>query len=129
MKILFIKTLITIVACFLYLFSYSQATFQETIGAGGIDKFNTIISSGNGGFVVAGESCNYIQGKGNAVVAKLNQSGQIVWAKTYGSLADRENLNDIIITSDSSYVSVGERYLSNPKGRGEVGILLKTDTM
>lgn len=106
-----------------------QTTFQITIGAGGIDKTNSIIATVDNGFILAGESCNIVGGQGNALIVKLNQSGQIAWVKTFGSVADKESLNDLKPTTDNGYIAVGERYLSNSPGRGEVGILLKTNAL
>ena len=106
-----------------------QTTFQITVGGGGIDKTNTIISTPDKGFILAGETSNSVGGKGNTFIVKLDQSGKLVWVKAYGTLDDKESLNDIKLTTDNNLVSVGERYLSAPKGRGEVGILLKTDAL
>jgi hypothetical protein len=114
-------------AGFCYLSVQAQTTFQATVGALGIDKTNAIIPTPDKGFILAGETCNDVGGKGNAFVVKLDQNGKIVWANAYGSLQDKESLNDIKITPDNGLVSVGERYLSNPVGRGELGVLLKTD--
>lgn len=115
------------VVCFDYLSIQGQTTFQTTIGGGGIDKTNTIIATADNGFILAGESCNNVGGNGNAIIVKLNQSGQIGWVHTYGNAADKESLNDLKPTSDNGYIAVGERYLSTIQGRGEVGILLKTN--
>ncbi len=114
-------------ACFLHLAIQAQTTFQTTVGAGGIDKTNAIIPTADKGFILAGETCNEVGGKGNAFVVKLDQSGKVDWVKGYGTLNDKESLNDIKATPDNGLVSVGERYLSNPVGRGELGILVKTD--
>lgn len=113
--------------CYCFFLGQSPAQFQNTTGAGGIDKANSIISTGDKGLLICGESCNTVQGKSNAFILKLNSSGQAEWIKAYGSLQDKESLNDIKPTTDNGLIAVGERYLSNPKGRGEVGVLLKTD--
>jgi hypothetical protein len=129
MKTFFTTTFLLVLVFFFYQTSIGQATFQETLGAPGIDKFNTIISTANEELIIAGESSNHVQGKGNAVIAKLNKTGQLAWVKTFGSLSDKENINDIKATYDNCYVAVGERYLSKPQGKGEVGILVKIDTL
>lgn len=121
-----ITTLLVAGACCQFAL-HAQNNYQSTIGAAGIDKTNAIIPTADKGFILAGETCNEVGGKGNAFVLKLDQSGKIVWAKGYGSLPDKESLNDVKVTPDSGLVSVGERYLSNPAGRGELGVLLKTD--
>lgn len=121
------KTLVSAPLFFYSFTSLCQTTFNTTVGGGGIDKTNTIISTPDKGFILAGETCNSVGGKGNTFLVKLNQSGQVVWVKAYGTLDDRESLNDIKFTRDNSLISVGERYLATSNGRGEVGVLLKTD--
>lgn len=113
------------VALFLCIFTAkSQQTFQYTIGAGGIDKGNAVIVTSGQEFVLCGESCNTVGGKGNAFITKLHPSGQTDWAKTYGNSVDKESLNDIKPVSTGGFIAVGERY---PEGKGEAGVLLKTD--
>ena len=121
------STTLFFMACFCHFSMQAQNNYQSTLGGSGIDRTNAIIPTADKGFILAGETCNDFGGKGNAFVVKLDQDAKIIWAKGYGSLLDKESLNDIKITPDSGLVSVGERYLSNPAGRGELGILLKSD--
>src|SRR5262249_31358563 len=127
MKIIARKALLVVCSSVCCFFAYGQNMLQETAGAAGIDKINSIVTTADEEFIVAGESSNKVEGKSNAFIARISKTGQIVWVKTYGTAADKESLNDISPGSDKSFVSVGERYLANPVGRGEVGILLKTD--
>ncbi len=65
-----------------------------------------IAPTNDGNFVVAG-SPEYANGQlADFYIAKIDESGNILWEKVYGGLEDEE-CNDVIQTSDGGYIMVG----------------------
>ncbi|MGB9700612.1 MAG: hypothetical protein ACPL5I_14645 [Thermodesulfobacteriota bacterium] len=64
---------------------------------------NSIINSGDGGFLIAGQIGIPL---GSAGIIKLNSSGTSQWQQTYGNYGSIAN--EVIQTSDGGYIIVGE---------------------
>ncbi len=85
---------------------------------------NSMVATGDGGFIVCGYTASYGAGSNDAWLFKLNAAGDMVWNKTYGGAGDDEG-KEIISCSDGNYVFVGR---SNYSGGGNYdGFLKKVD--
>ncbi|ALM47847.1 hypothetical protein AMR72_02400 [Flavobacterium psychrophilum] len=106
----------------------AAGTFQwaKTYGGTNLEEGYSIVETTEGNFVVAGMTYS---GDGDAVghpdpdnspspwVLKLNDSGEVIWQKTYGT---RGSANDVKIMPDGNYV-IGGSYIINIKSTdGEV---------
>lgn len=94
--------------------SLGQKVWDKTIGGNNYDYPSTIISTSDGGFVIAGVSNSGISGdkteanKGNTDfwIVKINGLGQKVWDKTLGG-STYEYVNSIITSSDGGFIIAG----------------------
>ncbi len=94
--------------------SNGQKLWDKTIGGNGEDFFNTIISTTDGAFMVAGSSQNSkggdktgaIKGDSDFWIVKINTDGKKIWDKTFGG-NDAQILGSISATSDGGYLLVG----------------------
>lgn len=104
---------------FLNLFSFfcffssqvcSSQNFQRLIGSKSNDKFSSIILLSDGDYIVTGTTVR--SGFGTDIyVARINNSGAIVWENTYGGIGNEDNSvscinsngNIVIAASSSSY--------------------------
>ena len=105
------------VALFITFQAYTQAptkVWDSTIGSAGSDIAKTVITTNDGGFVVAGYSISGISGDKTEAsrggsdywIVKLNSTGQKVWDKTIGG-SGNESANLVISTSDGGFVVGG----------------------
>lgn len=70
--------------------SKSEIVWQKTYGGPKDDYANAIRQTDDGGYIVVGKTDSSGAGDFDAAVLKLDQSGNIMWQKTYGgSKADR----------------------------------------
>jgi hypothetical protein len=95
-----------------------QIVWNKTIGGSLNDYATSIVSTADGGFIVAGYSFSNISGektennRGNNTfntdiwIVKLNNLGQKVWDKTYGG-SSSDNAFDLTKSNDGNYVVVG----------------------
>ena len=91
-----------------------QKIWDKTFGGDGYDFAKSIISTSDGGFVIAGTSTSNISGdksQGNngredCWIIKINSSGQKIWDKTFGG-KDAEHINQIITTLDGGFMVSG----------------------
>ncbi|MBW2195116.1 MAG: hypothetical protein JRF37_05945, partial [Deltaproteobacteria bacterium] len=72
----------------LKLHSNGTIAWQKTYGRSGYDWTYSIKQTADGGYVVAGSSWSYDEGKYDFWVLKLDDSGDISWQKTYGGSDD-----------------------------------------
>ena len=90
-----------------------QFIWQRCLGGDDIDRFGSIITCPDGGFIVCGQSYSSVVGgstnKGDvdAYVIKLNSSGSIEWQKLYGGSRADAAFN-IQPTPDGGYIFCGQ---------------------
>ncbi len=78
--------------------------WQKTFGSGGDDTFNAVALSADGNYVLAGAKYSSAYGR-EALVVKLDENGDVVWQKYYGSLYTEAV--DIQPTTDGGYLVAG----------------------
>lgn len=103
-----IYTLFTIL--FTSIFCSAQITFQKTYGLRTNNQYNSDnASSGqqtmDGGYIFAGASQSPYDYSSNAYLVKTDNTGYVLWSKTYGS--GTEVIYSVKQTSDSGYILAG----------------------
>jgi PKD repeat protein len=100
----------------------AQVSFQQLMGGARMDNPYVAKQMPDCGYLIGGNSFSYGTGNFDAVLAKLDQSGNLVWYKTYGDAADDSHIFDVIPVS-TGYVALGSRG-GNNQSRMQV---IKTD--
>ncbi|MCI0417179.1 hypothetical protein L0222_30785 [bacterium] len=90
--------------------SNGKVQWQNTYGGIGYDSANTIQQTTDEGFIFAGYTESFTNDpEGDAWAVKINSSGAIIWAKSYGSSATFEDITHIEQTSDGGFICAGDR--------------------
>ena len=105
--------------------SIGNLQWDKTFGAvagGSEDRSYASVQTSDGGYAIVG----YTTGLGTAglsdiYLVKINNTGTLLWSKTYGS-SGNDRAFSIIEAPDNGLIMVGERYLSSPNN-----FMLKTD--
>ena len=78
--------------------------WSRTVGGTGTEIINSLITTSDGGYVVAGKTDSYGAGGYDIYVFKLNSSGALQWTKTLGATGVvNDQAYNIIQTSDGGY--------------------------
>jgi len=88
--------------------SQNTSQFVKTIGGSGYDRFYSMDSTSDGGYIMTGYTQLGDIGTVAVFVVKFNPSGDISWAKAIGSNEGYDYGNDIRQTSDGGYVIGGK---------------------
>jgi len=80
--------------------------WARTYGGTGGDYFWSIIQTGDGGFAAAGFTTSFGAGSSDALLVRLDQSGNTIWAKTYGG-TNYDRIEPVIQTPDGGFVVAG----------------------
>ena len=83
-----------------------SVTWQKTYGGTGFDYVGSIQQTGDGGYIVTGETDSFSAGGRDAWIMKLDGSGNVTWQKTYGG-TDYDYGYSIQQTGDGGYVVAG----------------------
>ena len=98
-------------------FGYGQASAQSssewtaTLGGEGDEFAHGVALTGDGGFVVAGETRSYGSGSQDGWLVKLNSEGDEQWSQTFGG-AESDIVYAVYATSDGGFVLAGETHSS-----------------
>ena len=111
---------------------YDQAgkkLWIKNYGGSGNDRFNCIVPA-QGGFVAVGNSASNIgsffsnKGGYDAVIAKFNYNGEILWMKSFGGNGD-DVFNSVCVAPDGGFVAAGYTRSTNDDLSGKaLGSLL-----
>lgn len=80
--------------------------WQKTYGGTDWDFGYAIDTTENNGFIVCGKTYSYGNGNSDMFILKLNNQGDTIWTKTYGS-NNEDIANDIIKDFKNNIVTVG----------------------
>ncbi|MBA5628458.1 hypothetical protein [Moheibacter lacus] len=114
-----------------------ELVWNKNFGGSGIDEARAITDSGDGNFIIIGDTRSNDQdvpenkGSADLWMIKMNQDGEILWSKTYGGTGFDVG-RSVMRTSDNGYLVSG----SSKSGDGDVGQnqgsndawILKTDS-
>ena len=86
--------------------------WSKYYGGSSYDHGFSITSSGDGGFILAGETYSYGVGDYDILLIKIDGSGNIIWAKTYGGSSGDypEGYSNIKRTSDNGFIIAAHTY-------------------
>lgn len=99
--------------------------WEKAYGGKGYDRGNAIKETRDGGYIIAGLTESFGNGFEDVYLIKLNQKGDVMWHKAYGTPA-YERAYDVIETSDDNLLVVGE--CQNTKNNSEDGYILKLNS-
>lgn len=86
--------------------SSGDVSWAETIGDSGDDEPYSVVETSDNGFIVTGSTDSYGSGGKDFFIVKLDSTGSITWAKTFGGNNDDE-AKSVIQTSGGEYVITG----------------------
>lgn len=93
--------------CLTY-FTLNAQSFQKTFTASGIDHAHGIVNTADGGFAVTGYTNSFGQGGNDLFLMKIDNLGNVLWQKTYGSSGQEDGMSVAITeTPDQGFVIVG----------------------
>ncbi len=105
--------------------SFAQVVqFAKTFGGSDYDYAYSVQQTIDGGYIVAGGTWSFGAGLYDIILLKLDGSGNVQWAKTFGGSSD-DYANSVRQTTDGGYIVAGETY-SFGAGSWDI-ILLKLD--
>jgi len=91
-----------------------EIVWDKAFGGIEAEVANSIIQTGDGGYVLAGYTWSEGAGREDAWIIKLDENGEIVWDKTFGG-SDEDVARCIIQAEDGGYVLAG---YTESKGAG-----------
>lgn len=83
-----------------------NVTWQKTYGGPDMDYAVAIAQTGDGGYVVAGNTESFGAGYSDSWLLKLNPDGSLAWQKTYGG-PDEDTFQAMDDVGDGGYVLTG----------------------
>jgi len=89
---------------------YGNEEWSKTYGGNDEDDAVSIIETNDGGYIIVGTTSSYDVGYCDAWLIKIDNQGNELYNKTFGT-RDREVARCGIVTTDGSYVIAGEIYL------------------
>ena len=83
--------------------SFGEVEWQKAYGGGSVELPHSIYQTGDGGYIVAGETSSFGAGYQDAWLLKLDAYGNIEWQKTYGG-SSWDIAYSLALTEDGGYV-------------------------
>jgi len=81
--------------------------WARTFGEANIDEPFSMVQTTDGGYALAGVSWSYGAGNADALILRLNPSGGLTWARTFGGATNLDDACSIIQTSDGGFAVAG----------------------
>ena len=104
--------------------------WAKMFGGEGVEIAKSIISTSDGNYIICGYRQDSISVEDDIYVVKVDQNGELIWEKTYGT-EHSEMAEDVIETSDGNILIAGSSGLydipGNNSGRNRDMYLLKID--
>lgn len=125
-----IRLQLFLISCISFCSIHAQNTFQKSIGSNDQTMINSVKSTSDGGFILAGttniiaKDPSLLAGAGKDVlIIKTNANGDTLWSKAYGTERDDEAY-DVIPLPDGGYVVAGNTIDSASGNTDILGIRL-----
>ncbi len=84
--------------------------WSRTYGGGANDYATSIVPIPGGGYIASGQSASSGQGGFDAWVFRLDDSGNLIWGKTFGTSVADDNATGLVLTSGNGCVVAGSTY-------------------
>lgn len=107
----------------LYVLKTDQAgkkQWAKNIGGSNAESGQSIIQLPDHGYVIAGTTQSFGAGQRDVYVVRLDENGNLLWAKTYGGPYD-DMANSIIKTNDGALILTGTSWFT---GEGDFDLLV-----
>jgi len=90
------------------------------------DRVDSLVTTGDGGYALAGSTTSYGAGSADVWLVKVDSSGNLEWNQTYGG-HDRDSCRSLVATSDGGYALL---CFTNSYGAGGFDVwLVKVDSL
>jgi len=86
--------------------SSGAETWNKTYGGAGFDRGYSVVQTGDGGYIIAGETSSSGAGLHDVYLIKTDSSGTETWSKTFGGASDDCGYS-VDQTMDGGYIIVG----------------------
>jgi len=86
--------------------SKGKLLWEKKLGGSDWDFANSLESTPDGGFIIAGLTYSFGRGGADGYLIKTDENGNLNWSKTYGGLADDE-FNTVLKNKDGKLTMVG----------------------
>lgn len=83
--------------------SNGDEEWNKTFGGSGVDWFNEVFQTSDGGYMLGGGTNSYGVGSRDAWLVRTDSNGNEIWNKTYGE-ASTDSMYDFDSTEDGGYV-------------------------
>ncbi|MCK4576758.1 hypothetical protein KAU34_10145, partial [candidate division WOR-3 bacterium] len=100
--------------------------WAKTYGGTEYDGGISIQQTSDGGYIIGGDTESYGEGEKDIYLIKIDETGSVLWTKTYGGTEDDGCLS-VQETSDGGYIVTGFTTLSNIHTWNSDVYLIKTD--
>ena len=94
--------------------------WQKTFGGADDDRACSIQLTGDGGYIIAGNTNSFGAGWGDAWLIKTDSLGNEIWNKTYGDITN-DDVQSVLVLDDGGYLIAGTTEMYN-------SWLIKTDS-
>ena len=106
-----------------YDFGNGDSLWTKTFGGTGWDVSSSVQQTNDGGYIITGGVESFGNGNDDVYLIKTDQSGNELWAKTFGG-TERDMGYSVQQTTDGGYIVTG---LTTSFGNGNELYLIKTD--
>lgn len=90
---------------------FSQTTFQQIFPASGLpSEFCSVKQTSDNGYIITGTTSGFGVGSTDIILIKTDETGNVIWSKTFGAASDNEYAYDVLQSADSGYIIAGKTY-------------------
>jgi len=104
--------------------AFGNVQWAKTYGEAGAEEAYSVQQTSDGGYIVAGKTYSFGAGGSDIFLIKINASGNLQWAKTFGGTSV-DRAYSVQQTSDGGYIVAGGTYpnvfLIKTDANGDIG--------
>lgn len=89
-------------------YSTGQVVTEKKLGGPKADGLRSVVQTFDGNFILAGYTESTGNGKKDAWLVKIDEKGQVIWEKTYGSSGD-DVFSQLLIMSNREVIAIGQK--------------------
>ncbi len=88
-------------------------------------NLNALTSTNDDRYIIYGGVSDYSDS--NGLIMRIDETGNVEWAKEYGSDSNQEEVISVLQTTDGGYLAVGRSLVGAPFSRTEKALAIKID--